>query len=236
MHHAVIDSVTVTDPNGRIVREGYETRVPRTATEFAEYYRRSDIYRANHEDIAAYHEEFVGKPERVSHYKQSVKAEHAKHSNMKSPYIVSIPMQARALVRRRAQILRGGITTQVIQLAVHVFQAIIIGTVFLRLSQTTQTFFSRGGVLFFALLFAALSTMSEIPALFEQRPIVHRQSRAAMYHPFVEGLALTLVDVPISFVTEVLFGILIYFLVGLQQSAGQFLYALPFIVEEEVGY
>ena len=105
----------------------------------------------------------------------------------------------------------------------HIIQAIIMGTVFLRLSDTTQTFFSRGGVLFFALLFAALSTMSEIPALFAQRPIVHRQSRAAMYHPFVEGLALTLVDVPISFVTQVVFGILIYFLVGLQQSAGQFL-------------
>ena len=78
-------------------------------------------------------------------------------------------------------------------------------------------------MLFFALLFSALSTMAEIPALFSQRPIVHRQSRAAMYHPFVEGLALTLVDVPITFITMVVFAILIYFLVGLEQSAAQFL-------------
>ncbi|RDX52640.1 pleiotropic drug resistance ABC transporter [Lentinus brumalis] len=214
--------VAVTDPNGRIVREGYENRVPRTATEFVEYYRKSEIYRANKEDMAAYHDQFVGKPERVTHYKQSVKAEHAKHTNKKSPYIVSIPMQARALMRRRVQIILGGIAAQVIQLASFIIQAIIIGTVFLRLSDTTQTFFSRGGVLFFSLLFAALSTMAEIPALFAQRPIVHRQSRAAMYHPFVEGLALTLVDIPITFVTQVVFGILIYFLVGLQQSASQF--------------
>ncbi|KAI0752733.1 pleiotropic drug resistance ABC transporter [Daedaleopsis nitida] len=214
--------VAVTDPNGRIVRKGYENRVPRTASEFVEYFQKSQFARANHEDIDAYRAEFAGKPERASHYKQSVQDEHARHASKKSPYIVSIPMQARALMRRRWQIIRGGIAVQVIQLMSFVIQAIIIGTVFLRLKDNTISFFSRGGVLFFSLLFAALSTMSEIPALFAQRPIVHRQSRAAMYHPFVEGLALTLVDVPITFVTQIVFGVLIYFLVGLQQSAGQF--------------
>lgn len=82
--------------------------------------------------------------------------------------------------------------------------------------------------------------MAEIPALFGQRPIVHRHQKAAMYHPFVEGyvfhifllysiayidtrLALTLVDLPLTFLTSIIFGILLYFLVGLQLSAGQFL-------------
>lgn len=214
---------TVTDPNGRIVRQGYENRVPRTATEFVEYFRKSEIARATYEDIEAYRAEFVGKPERESHYKQSVKDEHARHSSKKSPYIVSVSMQARALMRRRVQIIRGGIAAQVIQLLSFVLQAIIMGTVFLRLDDDTSTFFSRGGVLFFALLFAAISTMAEIPALFTQRPIVQRQARAAMYHPFVEGLALTLVDIPITLITQVVFGVIVYFLVGLQQSAGQFL-------------
>ena len=215
--------LAVTDPNGRIVRKGYENRVPRTAAEFVDYFHKSDLSRLNREDISAYHAEFVGKPERVSHYKQSVKDEHARHTSKKSPYIVSIPMQARALMRRRVQIIRGGIAAQVIQLASFVLQAIIMGTVLLRVDETTITFFARGGVLFFALLFAALSTMAEIPALFAQRPIVHRQSRAAMYHPFVEGLALTLVDIPITLITQIVFGVLIYFLVGLQATAGQFL-------------
>ncbi|KAI0767296.1 pleiotropic drug resistance ABC transporter [Fomes fomentarius] len=220
--------VAVTDPNGRIVRQGYENRVPRTAAEFVEYFRKSEIARATYEDIEAYRAEFVGKPERESHYKQSVKDEHARHSSKKSPYIVSVSMQARALMRRRVQIIRGGIAAQVIQLLSFVLQAIIMGTVFLRLDNDTSTFFSRGGVLFFALMFAALSTMAEIPALFAQRPIVQRQARAAMYHPFVEGLALTLVDIPITLITQIVFGILVYFLVGLQQSAGQFFVFLLF--------
>lgn len=65
--------------------------------------------------------------------------------------------------------------------------------------------------------------MAEIPALFGQRPIVLRHTRAAMYHPFVEAVALTLVDAPITAVTIIVFCIVLYFVVGLQASAGQFL-------------
>jgi ATP-binding cassette subfamily G (WHITE) protein 2 (SNQ2) len=61
--------------------------------------------------------------------------------------------------------------------------------------------------------------MAEIPALYAQRPIVQRHKKAALYHPFVEGLALTLVDIPITFATSVVFGVILYFMVGLQRSA-----------------
>lgn len=65
--------------------------------------------------------------------------------------------------------------------------------------------------------------MAEIPALYSQRPIVTRHEKAALYHPFVEALALTLVDVPITFFTTVVFAIILYFMVGLQRSVDQFL-------------
>ena len=44
-----------------------------------------------------------------------------------------------------------------------------------------------------------------------------------MYHPMVEALALTLVDVPFTLATMILFTIIVYFIVGLQVSAAQFL-------------
>lgn len=65
--------------------------------------------------------------------------------------------------------------------------------------------------------------MAEIPALYAQRPIVSRHKKAAMYHPFAEALALTIVDIPITFVTLVCFSVVLYFLVQLQQTAAQFL-------------
>lgn len=81
-----------------------------------------------------------------------------------------------------------------------------------------------------ALLFAALSSMAEIPALFAQRPIVIKHYKSAMYHPFIEAAAMTLVDIPITFITLIVFGVILYFLVGLQKSAGQFLYAISFSI------
>ena len=70
--------------------------------------------------------------------------------------------------------------------------------------------------------------MSEIPSLYAQRPIVHRHKNAALYHPFIEALASTLVDLPITFLSSAVFAIILYFLVGLQRTAGQFFIFLLF--------
>lgn len=91
-------------------------------------------------------------------------------------------------------------------------------------NEEKQTDYKENGVLFFALLFSALSSMAGMPASFAQRPIVLRQKQAAMYHPFIEGSrsALTIVNIPITFSITITFGILIYFIVMLQQMTGQF--------------
>ncbi|KAF5378810.1 hypothetical protein D9615_006999 [Tricholomella constricta] len=213
--------VAVTDPNGRIPRPGFGP-MPRTASEFAEYFLRSPTSQQNREDFESYKEAYVGMPERAIAYKQSVRAEHARTAQKKSAYTISIPMQARAVMKRRVEILIGNKVATLFLLFSFIFQGVIVGTVFVQVPEATSAYFSRGGVLFFALLFSALSSMAEIPALFSQRPIVNRHEKAAMYHPFIEAVALTLVDIPITFLTTSIFGILIYFIVGLQTSAGQF--------------
>lgn len=76
----------------------------------------------------------------------------------------------------------------------------------------------------------ALFSMSEIPALFAQRPIVVRHKQAAMYHPMVEALAMTLVDIPFTVMTMVFFSVIMYFVVRLQQTASQFLFALSSVL------
>lgn len=48
--------------------------------------------------------------------------------------------------------------------------------------------------------------MAEIPALFGQRIIIAKHQKAAMYHPFIEALAVTLVDIPITAITILIFG------------------------------
>ncbi|KAI9434932.1 hypothetical protein H4582DRAFT_2080172 [Lactarius indigo] len=50
-----------------------------------------------------------------------------------------------------------------------------------------------------------------------------------MYHPFIEAVALTIVDVPITFVTIMIFSIILYFMIGLRASASQFFTFFLFI-------
>ncbi|EGO00657.1 hypothetical protein SERLA73DRAFT_105009 [Serpula lacrymans var. lacrymans S7.3] len=213
--------VSVTDPIGRRVALGFESRVPRTPTEMAAHFVNSRLGRENKDAIEDYRHTHVDK-NRKADYELSALQEHSRHTPKDSPYTISIPMQVRAVMLRRVQILRGDITTQVVQLLAQVFQATIMGTVFLQLNDATSAYFSRGGILFFALLFGALSSMAEIPALYAQRPIVLRHQKAAMYHPFVESLARTIVDIPMTFIIQVVFSVLLYFLVGLQRTASQF--------------
>lgn len=220
--------VSVTNPMARIPRPGVAS-IPRTAAEFAAYFNQSELGGANKADIDSYHAKFVGKPERVVAYTKSAQEEHAKGFRKTSPYMISILMQVRAVMRRRLQILKGNLLLTCLSIVFYVFQALIVGSIFLMMPETTSAFYSRGGVIFFALLAAALSTMAEIPALYEQRPIVLKHKKAALYHPFVEALASTLVDVPITLATFVVFGIIIYFMAGLQRSASQFFIFLLFL-------
>ncbi|KAM6501505.1 pleiotropic drug resistance ABC transporter [Amanita muscaria] len=229
--------VAVTDPFGRKARGDYDPSVrgslPQSPAEFENYYRDSDLGKWNREDLDAYKRDYI-REDRALAYKESAAAEHARHTRNKSSYTISIPMQVRIVMLRRAQILRGNWTTEVLQIAVFIIQGIIIGTVFVNLPETTAAYFSRGGVLFFAVFVPALINMSEIPALFASRPIVHRHQRAAMYHPMAEAIAMTIVDLPLTFTTMTLYSIILYFIVDLQRTAGQFFIFLLFVVTVSV--
>jgi len=110
--------VAVTDPLGRIEHRPDNNSnvlpsIPHTAAEFAAHFQKSALGQANKDDMASYRSEFVGQPERAHGYIESVRAEHSEHTRMTSPYT----MQIRAVMIRRAQIIWGNMTAQVLQLA-----------------------------------------------------------------------------------------------------------------------
>lgn len=216
--------VACTDAYGRKIREGYEKRVPRTADEMARYWQNSPQGKKNHEEVEAYLQELNSNVDHaaVKHYKQVAEEEKAKHARKGSAYIITLPMQIRLAIKRRAQIIKGDLATQLVVTLASIFQALIIGSVYYQMPKNTSGFFSRGGVLFFALLYNSFTALSEITAGYAQRPIVIRQRRFAMIHPFSDALANTLLDMPIRLFTLTFFDILIYFMTGLQYTAGQF--------------
>ncbi|KAG2118374.1 ABC-2 type transporter-domain-containing protein [Suillus clintonianus] len=203
--------VAVTDVNGRKIRPGYKSSVPRTSEDLASRFMGSDLGRQNQKMIEQYREQCVGNHELKQAYLSSVAAEHATTSTV---YMTSIPQQATAAMKRRMQVIVGSNS--------QIFQAIILGTVFLNVRNDTSAYFSRGGVLFFSLFFNAITSVAEVSALFFQRPILLRHQKAALHYPFIQSLAHTIVDIPITLVVQLVFAAILYFMVGLQRSAAQF--------------
>uniref|UniRef100_A0A0W0F6H9 Putative hba2 n=1 Tax=Moniliophthora roreri TaxID=221103 RepID=A0A0W0F6H9_MONRR len=222
--------VAVTDPNSRIPRTDLHlSAIPRTSEEFAAHFRISDIAEDNRAAIKAYRQEYVDHPELKEAYKKSAKDEHGRRTRKSSPYLISISMQAKAVMLRRLQMLKGDWLSTFLTSFTFVFNGLIMGSVFFKTPEDTSAYFSRGGVLFFALLFSALITMAEIPALFHQRPVVLRHMKYALHHPFVDQAALFLVDLPITFLQLGVFFTILYEMVQLQQSASQFFLAFLFV-------
>ncbi|KAG0695928.1 P-loop containing nucleoside triphosphate hydrolase protein [Suillus ampliporus] len=223
--------VAVTDPNGRKIRPGYEGFVPRTSEELASRFRASDLSRQNQTMVEQYREHYVDNHERKQAYLSSVAAESA---NSSTAYMTSIPQQVKAVMRRRLQIIVGDKFELFVQLATQIFQAIYFGTVYLNMPNDTSAYFSRAVVLYFSLFFSAITCIAEVPALFFQRPIVLRHQKAALHYPFIESLAHTVVDIPITLITQLGFAVILYFLVGLQRSAAQFFvfYLVVFLMSQ----
>jgi ATP-binding cassette subfamily G (WHITE) protein 2 (PDR) len=103
-----------------------------------------------------------------------------------------------------------------------VFMSLIIGSMFFDLANTTAAFFSRGGVLFFAMLFNAVQTIAEIATQYGQRPIVQRQAINAMYHPFFDLLASMVAVYLFKLVTVSIFDVIVYFMLNLKREPGAF--------------
>ncbi|KAL8945039.1 MAG: hypothetical protein Q9216_000023 [Gyalolechia sp. 2 TL-2023] len=70
--------------------------------------------------------------------------------------------------------------------------ALVVGSVFYDLPNDTRSLYSRGALLFFAILLSAFASALEILTLYAQRPIVEKQSKYAFYHPFAEATGFTI--------------------------------------------
>lgn len=86
----------------------------------------------------------------------------ARGQRTKSPYTISVPMQIRLCIQRGFQRLRGDMSLALSGIIGNTIMALIIGSVFYDLPVNTGTFYSRGALLFFAILLNAFSSSLEV--------------------------------------------------------------------------
>ncbi|KAL3965700.1 hypothetical protein ACCO45_000008 [Purpureocillium lilacinum] len=163
-------------------------------------------------------------------FQENHEKQQARHTRASSPYVLSVPMQIRLCLRRAFQRMRNDLPTTMSTVVVQVALSLIIGSIFFNSLDTSNAFFQKGAVLFFAVLMSALITITEIMALHAQRPIVERQARYAFVHPFTEALASAISDLPIKLLRCSMFSIVLYFMVNLRREPGPFFIFYLFLI------
>lgn len=219
---------SLTSPAERVVKDGYEKTVPRTPDEFVLAWKNSVAYRKLQKEIADYDGQYPLDGEALQKFVNSRKAMQSKSQRAKSPYTMSVVEQVNLCVRRGFQRLKGDASLSTSALIGNFIMALIIGSVFYQMPEDVSSFFSRGALLFFAVLLNAFSSALEILTLYAQRPIVEKQARYAMYHPFAEAIASMVCDLPYKLLNTVTFNIPLYFMTRLRQTPGAFFTFLLF--------
>lgn len=215
---------SMTSPQERVVRSGYEDRVPRTPDEFAAVWKQSPERKQLMADIEAYEQKYPFQGEAYDQFVSSRKEQQAKGQRIKSPYTLSYVQQVELCLWRGFRRLVGDPELTFTQLFGNFAMALILGSVFYNLQKTTNSFFQRGAVLFFAVLINAFGSALEILTLYAQRPIVEKHSRYALYHPSAEAVASMLTDIPYKVANAIIFNITLYFMVNLRREPGPFFF------------
>ncbi|KAL5338916.1 ABC-2 type transporter-domain-containing protein [Aspergillus crustosus] len=213
---------SLTSPTERLVREGYEGRVPRTPDEFAARWKASAERKQLLDDIEAFQNEFPIGGSKLDEFNRSRAAEKAKGTRAGSPYTLSYAMQIQLCLSRGFIRLKGDMSMTLATIIGNSIMALIVSSVFFDLGDTTNDFFSRGALLFFSILLNAFSSALEILTLWQQRPIVEKHYKYALYHPSAEAISSMIVDLPAKVLVSIVFNLILYFMTHLRRTPGHF--------------
>ncbi|KAF2024526.1 ABC transporter CDR4 [Setomelanomma holmii] len=211
-----------TDPYEREFRPGMTAKdVPSTPDDLAEAFNKSETAARLATEMAEYHARMDEEKHIYEDFQTAVK-ESKRHAPKKSVYSIPFYLQVWALAKRQFLLKwqdKFGLT---VSWFTSLVIAIIIGTVWLDLPKTSNGAFTRGGVLFIALLFNAFQAFSELASTMLGRPIVNKHRAFSFHRPSALWIAQIGVDLLFSSAQILIFSIIVYFMTNLVRDAGAF--------------
>ncbi|KAF9767044.1 hypothetical protein IL306_000446 [Fusarium sp. DS 682] len=214
---------SMTSPQERRVKPGFESTAPRTPQEFASRWQSSPQRKALLHELSLY-ETNHPPSERLAEYKSSRRAEQFKNQRSKSPYTISYLAQVKLTLWRGWRRLLADPGFTIASLVFNLIMALVLGTMFFDLKDDSSSFYYRGGLIFFALLFNAFASQLEVLTVYAERPVVEKHNRYAFYHQSAQAIASYIIDLPYKTVNMIIFNILIYFMAHLRRDAGHFFF------------
>jgi ABC-type multidrug transport system ATPase subunit/ABC-type multidrug transport system permease subunit len=209
---------SVTDEHERHIKNGWETRIPRSPSHFGQVFLQSE----QHQDNLAEIQEFESETKRMVEERHNAQTKATKKKN----YTLGFHKQVMACTKRQVLVMIGDKQSLAGKWGGIFFQALIVGSLFYNLPNTAAGVFTRGGVIFFMLLFNALLALAELTSAFKSRPILLKHKSFSFYRPAAYAIAQTVVDIPLVLIQVFIFDVVVYFMANLQRTASQFFISL----------
>ncbi|KAJ8515436.1 hypothetical protein ONZ45_g7152 [Pleurotus djamor] len=212
-----------TDPNERRYAPGRsEADVPSSPETLEEAYRASSFAH----DVTVSREKYKTLMETEKHdqeaFRAAVIADKKKGVSKKSPYTLGYWGQVRALTIRQLQQRMQDRFQLYTSMVLSTILALVIGGAYFGLPLTSNGAFTRGSVIFIALVVTCLDAFGEIPLAMIGRPILRKQTSYSMYRPAVVPMANLFSDIPFSAVRVFIFNVIVYFMCNLNRNGGAF--------------
>lgn len=153
---------SMTSPQERLVRSGFENSVPRTPDEFAQRWKDSPTYKQLMLELDDYDERHAIGGEHYEQFLKSRRAQQARSQRAKSPYTLAYSQQVLLCLKRGFWRLRADPSLTFVQAFSNGIMALVVSSVFYDLQPDTASFFQRGALLFFAILLNAFSASLEV--------------------------------------------------------------------------
>lgn len=151
----------MTSPHERHVRTGFHNLLPRTPDEFAERWRSCKQRQALVHELQVCEESHPSK-ERMAQYQKSWRAEQAKNLRPDSPYTISDFQQLSPTLWRAYRRLLADPGFTIASLLFNLIMALLLGSMFYNLRPDPSSFYYRGRLMFFSLLFNAFASQLEV--------------------------------------------------------------------------
>ncbi|KAI5925375.1 ABC-2 type transporter-domain-containing protein [Camillea tinctor] len=220
----------VTDPNERRFRPGFEDRAPKTPEDLERAFRNSPNYQKLLADVYDYEQYLQDTDfEDAKKFEGAVREAKSRHVTENSPYTVSFFRQVMACTRREFWLLFGDTTALWTKFFIIISNGLIIGSIYYGQSLGTSGAFTRGGALFFSILFLGWLQLTELTKAVSGRAVVSRHQDYAFYRPSAVTIARIIQDFPVVFVQTCIFGVIMYFMTNLDVVVGKFWIYMLFV-------
>ncbi|KKA28609.1 hypothetical protein TD95_005081 [Thielaviopsis punctulata] len=211
-----------TDEFERDYAPGYSPEnAPHSPESLAEAFGNSAIKKSLMQDMAEYKRGLDAETAQFNDFQIAVK-ESKRAAPSRSAYSAGFHLQVWALMKRQFLLKLQDRFSLCVSWFRSIVIAIVLGTLYYDLDQTSSAAFSRGGLLFMSLLFNAFQAFSELAGTMTGRGIVSKHRAYAFHRPSALWIAQIIVDQAFSATQIMIFSIIVYFMTGLTRSAGAF--------------